>query len=175
MILILPVCSPGWLLIRDFYNLTSFGSVGFKFILAIYIRLFFIYPLSWFHVSVSSPTQPHSYSQSFPQKAEIWLVKIWQVILLLSLPECFELSLCIAKWHPSLHASPPHHIITSRAPIHQSYLCINEWKPKGRKFAFSRRDLKVLVAFAQGHVPLQPPDHLWCFFFFLFAKDELHN
>lgn len=120
------------------------------------------------------PLLPHSHTPVLSnclQKGEIWLMTVWQVILLLSLPECFELSLCIAKWHPSLHAPPPHNIITSLTMIHQSYLCISEWKPKGKKFVFLRTDLKVLVAFAQGHMPLQP----LYFFSLFFARDVFHN
>ena len=48
----------------------------------------------------------------------------------------------------SLPPPTPPNIITNRAAIHQSYLCINAWKPKGRKFDFWRRDFKVLVSFA---------------------------
>lgn len=157
---ILPDCPAGWLLICDFYNLTNLGSVGFKSLLAVYLPFCHLGILCLGSLMSLLPHSHTPFLNNRLQKGEICLVEIWQVILLLSLPECFELSLCIAKWHLSLHAPPPHNIITSLATIHQSYLCINERKPMGRKFAFSRTDLKVLAAFAQGHMPLQPPDHL---------------
>lgn len=115
----------------------------------------FIYLCLGFYFYLSSHTVTLVLFNNCPKNGEIWWVNIWQVVLLLSLTECFELSLYIAKW-PSSFQFPPT-TLTSWAAIHQSYLCINEWKPKGRKFAFWRADLKVLVAFAQGQVPLRAP------------------
>lgn len=65
--------------------------------------------------------------------------KSWQVLLLLSPAECYELSLYISKWHPS---STPPLTLRNWTVIHQFYLCINEWRPKGRKFVFFEIRLK---------------------------------
>lgn len=126
----------------------------------------FIYLCLGFYLYLSSHTVTLVLFNNCPKNGEIWWVNIWQVVLLLSLTECFELSLYIAKW-PSSFQFPPT-TLTSWAAIHQSYLCVNEWKPKGRKFAFWRADLKVLVAFAQGQVPLRAPGSSLRLLFFAF-------
>lgn len=135
----------------------SFHSLEFKLTLTVYLPFLHLSFVLVPCINLSSHTTTASlHSIAAHRKNKIWWVKIWKVIMLSSLARCFELPLCIAKWRSFLPPTPPN-VITRGAAIRQSYLCINEWKPKERKFAFLRRDLKVLVSFAQGQVPFQAP------------------
>lgn len=91
------------------------------------------------HIPITPYKHIHSALHSCLQKSGIWWMKMWQVIMLLSLAACFELS--------------PTHALTLARQGFISLSCESDkWKPKGRKRTSWRADLKDLVVFAQGYL-----------------------
>lgn len=124
-------------------NFKNFDSFLFAFTSIVDLPLF-ARPLR-VHVPLTPYLQTHpSPLHNRLQKSGIWWMEMWQVIMLLSLAECFELS-------------PTHALTLARQGLISLSCESDEWKPKGRKPASWRADLKGLVVFAQGQSSLRYP------------------
>lgn len=168
-----PYCFLEWLLtwILRFHKL-SFFWIDFDNLLAISLP---ILCLGSTYPSVSPHSCSHSTVNSCPQKEQDLMSKMWKVILLLSLAECFELSLCIAKWCSSVHPLPPIFLLAGQQSI--SLLCVSMNESLREESLPLEKRLKSSCVICSGasapSSPLPPP--IISDTSFLCAQDELHT
>lgn len=163
-----PYCFLEWLLTYAFYSFTSFHSFVFKLTLTIYWPFsglsFVLVP--YIHLSFHTAAAILQ-SITAHRQSKIWWAKIWKVILLLSLAECFELSLCITEWCSSVHPLPPILLLAGQQSVSLICVSMNE-SLREESLPLEKRLKSFLCHLLRGKCPFKPlpsTHHLGFFFY----------